>query len=144
MSTEKTAFISEQLKTGIVSIDSYEGKQMQGRLSYPFLDNSIEFTNVMQMLEAIQNVVSDLGYTQDYCKFRSFHMTPDSGEIGAGRKEAPEFSRGKLATFRVKIVFKQNASWQGIISWEETGREQNFRSVLEMLFLMDSALTERE
>ncbi|NLW65775.1 MAG: hypothetical protein GXY26_06040, partial [Clostridiales bacterium] len=36
--------------------------------------------------------------------------------------------------------FRQNASWQGVITWAEDRREESFRSALELVFLMDSAL----
>jgi hypothetical protein len=39
----------------------------------------------------------------------------------------------------VHIKFRQNASWQGSITWVEKEKTQNFRSALEMLKLMDEA-----
>ena len=51
---------------------------------------------------------------------------------------------GALATFALRIIFRQNSSWQGSITWLEAGREQSFRSVLELIFLMDSALSGQE
>ncbi|MBQ3122632.1 MAG: hypothetical protein IJC14_00585 [Firmicutes bacterium] len=47
---------------------------------------------------------------------------------------------GKLATFNIKILFRQNASWQGLCGWLEGKQEQSFRSVLELFFLLHSAL----
>ncbi|MBQ3147093.1 MAG: hypothetical protein IJB91_05120 [Oscillospiraceae bacterium] len=47
---------------------------------------------------------------------------------------------GDLATFAVKILFRQNASWQGSVTWLEGKREQSFRSVLELILLMSTAL----
>ena len=47
---------------------------------------------------------------------------------------------GKLATFSLSILFRQNATWQGTVAWLEGGKSQSFRSVLELVFLMDSAL----
>ena len=49
-------------------------------------------------------------------------------------------SRGELATFAVRIIFRQNASWQGSVVWLEGEREESFRSALELVLLMDSAL----
>ena len=49
---------------------------------------------------------------------------------------------GALATFAVRLIFRQNASWQGSITWLEGEAEQSFRSVLELTLLMDSALME--
>ena len=45
-------------------------------------------------------------------------------------------------TFIVNILFQQNATWQGNILWLETNKKQNFRSVLEMIRLMDEVLIE--
>jgi hypothetical protein len=49
---------------------------------------------------------------------------------------------GKLATFAVRVLFRQNASWQGSVFWIEGGKEEHFRSVLELLLLIDGALRE--
>ncbi|MCL2226798.1 MAG: hypothetical protein FWB97_04120 [Oscillospiraceae bacterium] len=45
-------------------------------------------------------------------------------------------------TFEVSVIFQQNATWQGHILWAEKNLRQSFRSVLEMLRLMDEALAE--
>ena len=49
----------------------------------------------------------------------------------------------RFPTFAVRILFRQNASWQGSVTWLEGNREESFRSVLELIFLMDSALSGR-
>ena len=49
--------------------------------------------------------------------------------------------RGRC-TFEIKIQNSQHATWQGYIHWIDVDRKQYFRSVLEMLTLMDEALTE--
>ena len=48
--------------------------------------------------------------------------------------------RGALATFSLRILFRQNSSWQGTVTWLEGNLEQCFRSVLELIHLMDSSL----
>ena len=45
-------------------------------------------------------------------------------------------------SFDVTVCCKQNATWQGQIHWVEKNQDQNFRSALEMLKLMDEALSE--
>ena len=45
-------------------------------------------------------------------------------------------------TFEVRVRFMQNSTWQGEIHWLEANQMQNFRSVLEMIKLMDEALTD--
>ena len=52
-----------------------------------------------------------------------------------------ENENGKVGTFRIRIMFRQNSSWQGNITWLDGKMEESFRSVLELLILMDSALS---
>ena len=48
------------------------------------------------------------------------------------------------ATFIVSVKKQDNATWQGQIVWADENRKQYFRSLLEMLRLMDGALTTGE
>ncbi|MBQ2924298.1 MAG: hypothetical protein IJE57_01870 [Anaerotignum sp.] len=48
-----------------------------------------------------------------------------------------------VATFELEIIFRQNASWQGNIVYAEKGLSSSFRSVLELLSLMDSVLIDK-
>ena len=45
-------------------------------------------------------------------------------------------------TFEISVKFMQNSTWQGQIHWIEKNQKQSFRSALEMLKLMDEALTD--
>ena len=42
-------------------------------------------------------------------------------------------------SFLVQILDRQHATWQGTITWTETGRTEPFRSALELIRLIDSA-----
>jgi len=46
-----------------------------------------------------------------------------------------------VSTFEITVKFTQNSTWQGHIHWIENNKKQNFRSALEMLKLMDEAVT---
>lgn len=48
----------------------------------------------------------------------------------------------KKGTFIVQILNSQNDSWQGTVTWTEKKETIPFRSVLELIQLMDSALEE--
>lgn len=51
---------------------------------------------------------------------------------------------GEKATFIIQVQFRQNASWQGTITWAEKKKTMRYRSTLEMLKLMDEALSEQD
>ena len=48
----------------------------------------------------------------------------------------------KRQTFIVEIIDHQKYTWQGQIHWIQGDKKVAFRSVMEMLHLMDSALIE--
>lgn len=52
-------------------------------------------------------------------------------------KSGTERSTG---TFIVKILNKQNSTWQGSVTWVEEQRTQHFRSALELIKLIDGVL----
>lgn len=48
-------------------------------------------------------------------------------------------------SFVVTVRSQENHTWQGTVSWVEGKKQENFRSVLELLKLIDSAVeTESE
>ncbi len=55
-----------------------------------------------------------------------------------------ESEHGDRATFLVQVQFRQNATWQGTITWTEQKKTNHFRSTLEMVKLMDSALNDAQ
>lgn len=48
---------------------------------------------------------------------------------------------GKKQTFIVEIQDTQYDSWQGSIEWVQSRKKQAFRSTMELLRLIDSAVT---
>ncbi|MBP3927297.1 MAG: hypothetical protein J6D13_09025, partial [Clostridium sp.] len=49
-------------------------------------------------------------------------------------------NKGEKGTFIVHVKYRQNATWQGEVIWTERKQKQYFRSALELLKLIDSAL----
>ena len=47
-------------------------------------------------------------------------------------------SKGNPA-FIIKIISRDNATWQGTITWTQTSETQHFRSALELMKIIDSA-----
>ena len=52
-------------------------------------------------------------------------------------------SGSNTGTFIVKILNRQNSTWQGSVTWVDEQRTQNFRSALELLKMIDGALDEK-
>ncbi|MBR5519561.1 MAG: hypothetical protein IKU55_02470 [Clostridia bacterium] len=52
--------------------------------------------------------------------------------------------RGEKGTFVVHVQYRQNATWQGTVVWADKNKTQRFRSALELMKLIDSALDQNE
>lgn len=50
----------------------------------------------------------------------------------------------KRGTFLLNIYNRQNATWQGTVTWVDKNEKQQFRSALELIKLIESALDEAE
>lgn len=50
----------------------------------------------------------------------------------------------KKKTFIVDILDCQNDTWQGSLSWVQGNKKKNFRSALELIKLIDSAVEDNE
>lgn len=44
------------------------------------------------------------------------------------------------STFLVEVKFQRNATWQGTVKWMEEKKTQDFRSMLELIKLIDETL----
>ena len=45
-------------------------------------------------------------------------------------------------TFVIQVLNTQNATWQGTVTWTDGKKKESFRSALELIKLIDSALEE--
>lgn len=125
-------------RTTLVCIDDYTNKIMRGRIYNPHLPNGVEFAGVMDLLLQMEKMFEDLKCPQAFSSLRTFR--PGNGERIAPTEASKDIREGAVATFSLRILFRQNSSWQGSLMWHEGKTEEPFRSVLELLMLMDSAL----
>lgn len=128
-------WIPKNRKT-IVCIDSYQDGVFQGRF-YGTDGTAQAFSSLSQFLVLMEDMLEQANVPQSDTATRSFAAILPHTAIGSHRCSG---SKGQQATFELQILFRQHSSWQGVILWQEQHREQSFRSVLELILLMDSAL----
>ncbi|MDE6107738.1 MAG: hypothetical protein K2F83_03560 [Oscillospiraceae bacterium] len=127
-----------EYRTTVVCIDSYEGCVPKGRFYNPAREGGTAFESLSQLVVEMEDLLDEYQLPQSFAAIRQF----SNGSARPGSTVEDLEQRGKKATFSVRIIFRQNASWQGSVSWLEGKKEENFRSVLELILLMDGALRE--
>jgi hypothetical protein len=131
-------FVPYAMKTSEIRVTSYDEKIIRGTLSNPFYGTDVEFNGLVQLVLLLENLQDELNYPQRAMDTRSFTDGMKRPEL---KVAPPDSERHRaLATFRVSIYFRQNASWQGSVVWTEREQSACFRSVLELMMLVDGAL----
>jgi hypothetical protein len=108
----------------------------------------------MQLIAKMEEVFDAKRFPEVFLRSRTFNETEraskerDKERYGIMKEtinEALKEDQGSAkCTFEILVRYRQNATWQGHILWAEKNKKQNFRSVLEMLKLMDEALMDSE
>ena len=114
-----------------IAVDSYEDQVPTGWICNPYLEEALPFHGVLIRMEAL---LDQLNFPQSFTKNRGMPRSLTTAAPSRGMRE------GAVETFSLRILFRRNASWQGSLAWDS--REEPFRSVLELLFLLDAALRE--
>jgi len=135
-----------------VVFDKTERDVFKGRVYHPASGKQIPFTRVYELLMKLEDIFNAYDFPQPTHILRTFKnprkvdlqkTTKEEKYIAEDltdmEKEILNNGNGK-ATFLIKVLLRQNATWQGKIQWIEKNKTQNFRSDLEMLKLMDDAL----
>lgn len=128
-------YVSPCRKT-IVCLDSYHDGVPKGRI-YSSTQEAHTFESLSQFLIKMENLLDETQMPQSCTVIRTF---PTITEPLDNRLPPLQIRKGLKATFEVQVIFRQHTSWQGMINWLDQRLEQSFRSVLELILLMDSAL----
>jgi len=130
-----------------ICIDSIADGQISGRVYGQRLENPLLFADIGSMLLQIDDMLNAQDYPRAFQRKRSFSeeqqvTAPSSPEISGDfmRKEDVEANQGKIATYNINIVTRQNTSWQGAIDWLDGSPPQAFRSVLELIRIFSDSI----
>ena len=110
----------------ILYVTAYHEGQLEGILTHPRLGTPQKITSLPQMLFLLDELLS-----------REDLLLSHPGADATGKPDLK-----KLASLRLQILFQEHHTWQGCIHWEEGGKSLTFRSVLELVQILDEILTD--
>ncbi|WP_408070434.1 hypothetical protein [Butyrivibrio sp. JL13D10] len=134
-----------------VCVNEASDGDINGVLWTPYEEDSLPFNSGYEMVMLMDRLYDNWDFPQRTTSYRSFGQKDRSRDYhnpNSIRKREPIRSlktyRGEKATFIVHVKFRQNSSWQGQVLWSEKKKKVHFRSALELLKLMSSALEQTE
>lgn len=110
--------------------NQYDGCDVRGELQKASLNWRKELTSIAELIESM----SELRNTLDVNPFPEYGTLITAESLSCYRRG------GQKATFVIHILYRQHNTWQGILHCKEYKVEKTFRSFMEMLYLMASAL----
>ena len=128
-----------------ICVDRLEGNRAGGRVLSQRLTAPMAFSDLGSLLLQLESLLEQQNFPQAFQRMRSFTKeTPEypAGLLpeGAMAPEAVASARGEAATFVLRVLTRQNATWQGVLEWLEGERRDSFSSDLEFLKLLERDL----
>lgn len=130
-----------------ICINRKNGVDYEGEIWEEYDTEPAHFTSMLGAVRYIENFLDELNFPQRAMIPRSFTGTSaQRAQTGRHRERVKrmnnlEAKNGEEGTFIVQIKYRQNATWQGQVVWAEQNRKEYFRSALELLRLIDGAMS---
>jgi len=136
-----------------VYIDEYKAENLKGRLYLYNGSKEQYFNGILDMILKADSAFDKMAFPQSTFKTRTFTDKKHQGTNLTEKKWGSDMEHSNSdefcsniqhedkATFIIHVKYRQNATWQGEIKWVEQNKTAAFRGELEMIKLMDSALS---
>lgn len=131
---------SKENSIATVCVDNCREGVLSGRFYSRMVSEGRIFRCLTEFLQEMESILNSTGTPRSNTKIRTF----GGNQIPSAEPAPVKIRTGEQATFLVQILFRQNATWQGSVTWLEGKREQRFRSVLELIQLICSAAGNKE
>lgn len=130
-----------------VCVDKSIDGDMSGRLYHCYSRESWEFSNVVQLLNLMEELFDAISFPQASTESRYF-VKPVKRKRRIFDKVAEQKDiinhTGERGTFVTFVRYRQNSAWQGELVWMEKGIKEPFFSTLEFIKLVNNSLVSRE
>lgn len=133
----------------VLCVDGIGGGMMKGCLYHGYQKEGIAFYGYETIIRVAEELFFALDYpfqgTEDRAICRRAHrFSKKKGMERVLMDEELLEKHGDLGTFVVRVQHRQHSSWQGSVTWLEENRSEYFRSVLELIKIIDGVLDETE
>ena len=129
----------------VLCVNAAHDGELQGVFYHSYSPDPVPFAGTGQMTRRMEQLYDWLRFPYPGTNSRSFGEEKKLGRMTHERKRIMSDNsllskHGDIGTFIVRVQHRQNSSWQGRITWMEEDRTIQFRSVWEMIKLIESAV----
>ena len=129
----------------ILCIDQAQKGQLQGSFYHAYTKEAEDFSTIEEAIFGLERFYDSLNFPHPTTDNRTFIKEERHTKFRQERtrimKDEELLNRhGDLGTFIVRVQHRQNSSWQGRITWMDQNKTVYFRSIWEMIKLVEEAL----
>lgn len=131
-----------------ICVDGLREADIYGRIYTAYAEGPVRFRGTPSLVLQMERIYDEISFPMSATQHRRFQNKerPDPKDTEKGMYDLTKHDisdkKGEIATFIVKVTFRQNATWQGTVTWVDEKKKHNFRSALELIRLIDSASCE--
>lgn len=131
----------------VLCVNNRNNESIQGYLYHGYSREGIPFKGYEEVIKISEDLFNALGFPYMGTSDRdiSGHTHSYSKKEGMARvlKDEEMLERhGDMGTFVIRVQHRQHSSWQGRVTYLEEDKNVYFRSVLELIKIIDGALDE--
>ena len=137
-------------------IESNENADYQGLIYHQYADAPITFDGMSDFMMKLEDLFDEWDFPQRGLAPRVFKKG-SRDDIGYSKKNHHDKlpieviseangvrnvqnKKGKLGTFIIQVVYRQDATWQGHVIYQEKNEKTDFVSALELIKIMDRSM----
>lgn len=133
--------ITAQANKILLSVDQHNAYDFSGRFFTPVNEQPVSFSSFSEFVVKLEQQFNTLQFPQSSTEIRSFFSRRKQEEMQE-KQDIPLYNHEThmKGQFLIHVLFRQNTSWQGRVEWFGQKRAVDFRSTLELLYLLLEAL----
>lgn len=133
----------------VLCVDRYGGGTIEGRMYHGYQKENIHFYGYEKVIKIAEGLFNALGFPFMGTGDRDIHGNIRSCDRTEGMErvlseEELLKKHGDKGTFVIRVRHRQHSSWQGEITYLEEDKSVCFRSLLELIKIIDNILDETE
>ncbi|MBS4022814.1 MAG: hypothetical protein KGZ79_10425 [Dethiobacter sp.] len=132
----------------IVRVSSVQNATWQGKIEHIQSGQAQLFRSFLEMLFLAQEKLDTLGYPQPDTELRSWSNKKYNYLSRGGKTEMANCNEQEVSlpvgglSFLIRVQFRQNSTWQGTVQWLDKKKTRPFRSLLELVNLVNEAIND--
>lgn len=129
----------------VLCVDHLQEGQIHGRFYHGYSREALKVEGITKLLFQMEKFFDSINFPHPGTNERTFQEKAQGVGFKAERVKTMSddellSKHGDLGTFIIRVQHRQNSSWQGRITWMDQNKTVYFRSVWEMIKLIESAL----